>query len=147
MEPNLSTIYSNQNNGNFFQNYLLEIRDSNGMNFEITQKEIGLEKGQTSMEIPVNITPFENAEAFSIGSTELVLTLSDGQIIDSIDISSKTAPRVFWIWEDSATSVNNGRLEMAITMRNDGNTADGLVVRMTSSYFTEMSFIPPTMPL
>ena len=50
---------------------------------------------------------------------------------------------MFWIWEDSATSVNNGRLEMAITMRNDGNTADGLVVRMTSSYFTEMSFIPP----
>ena len=28
-------------------------------------------------------------------------------------------------------------------MRNDGNTPDGLVVRMTSSYFTEMSFIPP----
>ena len=132
------------NNGNFFQNYLLELRNSNGMNFAVTQMEIGLEKGQTSMEIPVNITPLENAEAFSIGSTELVLTLSDGQIIDTIDISSKTAARVFWVWEESATSVNNGRLEIAITMRNDGNTADGLVVRMTSSYFTEMSFIPPT---
>ena len=29
-------------------------------------------------------------------------------------------------------------------MRNDGNTADGLVVRMSSSYFTDMSFIPPS---
>ena len=28
-------------------------------------------------------------------------------------------------------------------MRNEGNTADGLIVRMSSSYFTEMSFIPP----
>ena len=28
-------------------------------------------------------------------------------------------------------------------MRNGGNAADGLVVRMTSSYFTEMSFLPP----
>ena len=91
----------------------------------------------------MNITPFENAEAFTTGSAKLVLTLDDGTYVDSLEISSKTAPRVYWIWEDSATSVSNGRLEMAITMRNDGNTADGLVVRMTSSYFTEMSFIPP----
>ena len=132
-----------ENTGNFFQNYLLEIRDSSGMYFEITQKTIGLSRGQNSTEIPLNITPFENAEAFSSGSAELVLRLTDGMLVDSLEISSKTAPRVFWIWEDSATSVSNGRLEMAITMRNDGNTADGLVVRMTSSYFTEMSFIPP----
>ena len=132
-----------ENTGNFFQDYLLEIRDSSGMYFEITQETIGLSKGQNSIEIPLNITPIENAEAFTAGSAELVLRLSDGTLVDSLDISSKTAPRVFWIWEDSATSVSNGRLEMAITMRNDGNTADGLVVRMTSSYFTEMSFIPP----
>lgn len=132
-----------ENTGNFFQHYLLEIRDSSGMNFEIRQEQVGLSRGQSSIEIPMNITPFENAEAFSTGTAELVLTLPDGQIIDSIEISSRTAPRVFWIWEDSATSVSNGRLEMAITMRNDGNTADGLVVRMTSSYFTDMSFIPP----
>jgi len=132
-----------ENTGNFYQDYMLEIRDFNGMDFQITQEQIGLSKGQSSVEIPLNITPLENAEAFSIGSAELVLTLSDGTLIDSMDITSKVAPRVFWIWEDSATSASNGRLEMAITMRNDGNTADGLVVRMTSSYFTEMSFIPP----
>lgn len=132
-----------ENTGNFFQDYLLEIRDSTGMNFGITQESVGLSKGQSSTEIPLNITPLENAEAFSTGSAKLVLTLTDGTLIDSLDISARTAPRVFWIWEDSATSVSNGRLEMAITMRNDGNTADGLVVRMTSSYFTEMSFIPP----
>ena len=132
-----------ENTGNFFQNYQLEIRDSSGMYFEITQETIGLSRGQNSIEIPLNITPIENAEAFTAGSAELVLRLTDGTLVDSLDISSKTAPRVFWIWEDSATSVSNGRLEMAITMRNDGNTADGLVVRMTSSYFTEMSFIPP----
>ena len=132
-----------ENTGNFFQNYQLEIRDSSGMYFEITQETIGLSRGQNSIEIPLNITPIENAEAFTTGSAELVLRLTDGTLVDSLDISSKTAPRVFWIWEDSATSVSNGRLEMAITMRNDGNTADGLVVRMTSSYFTEMSFIPP----
>ncbi|MGB0201870.1 MAG: hypothetical protein ACPF9L_03750 [Candidatus Poseidoniaceae archaeon] len=132
-----------ENTGNFFQDYKLEILDYSGMNFEITQETIGLSRSQNSIEIPLNITPFENAEAFTTGSAELVLRLTDGTLVDSLDISSKTAPRVFWVWEDSATSVSNGRLEMAITMRNDGNTADGLVVRMTSSYFTEMSFIPP----
>ena len=132
-----------ENTGNFFQDYQLEIRDSSGMYFEITQETIGLSRSQNSTEIPLNITPFENAEAFTTGSAKLVLTLDDGTLVDSLDFTSKTAPRVYWIWEDSATSISNGRLEMAITMRNDGNTADGLVVRMTSSYFTEMSFIPP----
>ena len=46
--------------------------------------------------------------------------------------------------ENAASSVNSNRLEVLITMRNDGNAADGLVVRMSSSYFTDMSFIPPS---
>ena len=46
---------------------MLEIRDSSGMYFEITQSLIGLSKGQTSIEIPLNITPFEKADAFSTG--------------------------------------------------------------------------------
>ena len=132
-----------ENTGNFFQDYVLEIRDQSGMNFEITNEPIGLSRSQTSMAIPLNISPILNAEAYTIGSAELALILPSGELIDSIDITSRTAPRVNWVWEDSATSVSNGRLEVAITMRNDGNTPDGLVVRMTSSYFTEMSFIPP----
>ena len=132
-----------ENTGNFFQDYLLEIRDQSGMNFEITNEPIGLSRSQTSMAIPLNISPILNAEAYTIGSAELALILPSGELIDSIDITSRTAPRVNWVWEDSATSVSNGRLEVAVTMRNDGNTPDGLVVRMTSTYFTEMSFIPP----
>ena len=73
-----------ENTGNFFQNYLLEIRDSSGMYFEITQETIGLSKGQNSIEIPLNITPIENAEAFTAGSAELVLRLTDGTLVDSI---------------------------------------------------------------
>lgn len=132
-----------ENTGNFFQDYLLQIRDQSGMNFEITSETIGLSRSQTSLSIPLNISPVINSEAYTIGSAELVLMLSSGEMVDSIDFTSRTAPRVNWVWEDSATSVSNGRLEVAVTMRNDGNTPDGLVVRMTSSYFTEMSFIPP----
>ena len=132
-----------ENTGNFFQNYLLELRDSSGMNFEIGEQAIGLSKGQTSLLIPINISTITDAEAFLPGSVILDLVLPSGEVMDSIEISSRTAPRVFWTWEDSATSVDDGRLEISITMRNGGNAADGLVVRMTSSYYTEMSFIPP----
>ena len=37
-----------ENTGNFFQDYLLEIRDSSGMYFEITQETIGLSKAKTA---------------------------------------------------------------------------------------------------
>ena len=136
-------MFEIENTGNFFEEYTLNIVDDDGMSFEITSETIGLSKGETSSQIPLNMTTFEDAEGLLSASATLELRLADGELLDSIQISSATAPRVFWIWEDASNSVSNGRLNVVITMRNDGNTADGLVVRMTSSYFTEMSFIPP----
>ena len=136
-------MFEIENTGNFFEEYTLNIVDDDGMSFEITSETIGLSKGETSSQIPLNMTTFEDAEGLLSASATLELRLADGELLDSIQISSATAPRVFWIWEDASNSVSNGRLNVVITMRNDGNTADGLVVRMSSSYFTEMSFIPP----
>ena len=136
-------MFEIENTGNFFEEYTLNIVDDDGMSFEITSETIGLSKGETSSQIPLNMTTFEGAEGLLSASATLELRLADGELLDSIQISSATAPRVFWIWEDASNSVSNGRLNVVITMRNDGNTADGLVVRMSSSYFTEMSFIPP----
>ena len=132
-----------ENTGNFYEEYSLQIVDENGMSFEITSETIGLSKDQLSSEIPLNLTPLVGAEGLLPASANLELRRSDGTLVDSIAISSSTAPNVNWICENASDSVNNGKLEVSITMRNDGNTADGLVVRMTSSYYTEMSFIPP----
>ena len=132
-----------ENTGNFYEQYSLNIIDDTGKTFEITSDTIGLSKGQSSSPIPFNLTAFENAEGLLPASATLQLRLADGELLDSIQVSSSTAPHVNWIWEEASNSVNNDRLEVVITMRNDGNTADGLIVRMTSSYYTEMSFIPP----
>ncbi|MAH91074.1 MAG: hypothetical protein CMA11_04830 [Euryarchaeota archaeon] len=132
-----------ENTGNFYEEYSLQIVDENGMSFEITSEIIGLSKDQLSSEIPLNLTPLVGAEGLLPASANLELRRSDGTLVDSIAISSSTAPNVNWICENASDSVNNGKLEVSITMRNDGNTADGLVVRMTSSYYTDMSFIPP----
>ena len=132
-----------ENTGNFFERFSLEIVDDSGMNFEIDSQPIGLAKGATT-QIPLNMTTIPGADGLLAASAKIQLKLENGEIVDSISISSSTAPRVNWVWENAASSVNSNRLEVLITMRNDGNTADGLVVRMSSSYFTDMSFIPPS---
>ena len=132
-----------ENTGNFFELYSLEVADDSGMNFEVTSESIGLAKGTTTS-IPLNMTTIPDAAGLLPASANVHLKLANGEVIDTISIISSTAPRVNWIWENAASTVNSNRLEVVVTMRNDGNTADGLVVRMSSSYFTEMSFIPPS---
>ena len=132
-----------ENTGNFFELYSLELVDESGMNFEVSSESIGLSKGATTS-IPLNMTTIPDAAGLLPASAKVHLKLANGEIIDTISISSSTAPRVNWLWENAASTVNSNRLEVVVTMRNDGNTADGLVVRMSSSYFTEMSFIPPS---
>ena len=132
-----------ENTGNFFERFSLEIVDDSGMNFEINSDPIGLAKGDTT-QIPLNMTTIPGADGLLAATAKIQLKLENGEIVDSISITSSTAPRVNWVWENAASSVNSNRLEVLITMRNDGNTADGLVVRMSSSYFTDMSFIPPS---
>ena len=148
---NCSTVQWNQtcqqsieieNTGNFFENFMLFVIDDSGMEFEITSEPIGLSKG-SSASIPLNMTTFDGAEGLLPASATVQLKLESGELVDSISISSSTAPRVNWLWENAASSVTSNRLEVVVTMRNEGNTADGLIVRMSSSYFTEMSFIPP----
>ena len=132
-----------ENAGNFLEEYSLSIVDKQGMDFEITQEPFTLAKGETSAPIPINLTTLSDAEGLDPASATVLLQLSSGEIIDTIQIQSLTAPRVNWVWDSSADSVNNGRLEIVVTLRNDGNIADGLIVKMTSSYYTEMSFVPP----
>jgi len=132
-----------ENTGNFYEEYKLHLTDETGMSFEIDTSNTGLSKGEISNNIPLNMTPFENSDGLLPASVKLELHRIDGLVLDSKIITSSTAPYVNWIWEDAQKSVSDGKLEIAITMRNNGNTADGLIVRMSSSYFTDMSFIPP----
>jgi hypothetical protein len=113
------------------------------MNFEIQSEYVGLSRNQQSSEIPLNLSTIDGAEGYSNAQATIQLVNLDGFILDSISISSYTAPYVNWVWENSQSAVNNGRIEVLMTLRNEGNIVDGLIVKMSSSYYTEMSFIPP----
>ena len=132
-----------QNNGNFYDELRLEVIDEYGMNFEIQSEYVGLSRNQQSSEIPLNLSTIDGADGYSNAEATIQLVNVDGLILDSISISSYTAPYVNWVWENSQSAVNNGRIEVLMTLRNEGNIVDGLIVKMSSSYYTEMSFIPP----
>ena len=136
-------VLSIENTGNYFEQFTLELENESGMDFTLDSTIFGLSKGEITDHISLNFSTLKNADALLPAYAKVNLLSVDGIIFDSIEFSSITSPRVNWVWEDSASSVNNGKLEVVITMRNDGNTADGLIVRMSTSYFTDMSFIPP----
>ena len=49
-----------------------------------------------------------------------------------------------WIFEDVVEEVDaTGRLSISMTLRNEGNVIDGLLVDLESSHSTNMGFIPP----
>ena len=132
-----------ENTGNFYDEYMLQLTNEVGMEFTAPVETFGLSKGETSQQISVDLTPYVGAEGLLEANANLELRTKDGLLLDTINLQSITAPYVNWVWEQADNSVNNGEVEVVITMRNEGNIADGLIVRMSSSYYTDMSFIPP----
>lgn len=132
-----------ENTGNFYDEYVLQLTGQSGMEFMAPTFTFGLSKGETSQQIPIDLTPYVGAEGLLEANANLELRAKNGELLDTINLQSITAPHVNWVWEQAENSVNNGEVEVVITMRNEGNIADGLIVRMSSSYYTEMSFIPP----
>ena len=131
------------NTGNFFDEFYLYIDTQTGMNFNISSEIISLSRGDVSAGVPLTIEPQKGADGYQEGSAHIDLRRLDGKLMDSIIISSYTEPYVNWIFGESDTTTNDGRLDITITLRNDGNIDDGLVVSMSSSYFTDLSLTPP----
>ncbi|MBT6844395.1 MAG: hypothetical protein HOA11_01405 [Euryarchaeota archaeon] len=93
----------------------------------------------------LNITANSSAYAFELDDVVVEIRLLDSDTLIGIArIPVKIAPVIKWVFTDIVEEVDSqGRLSIAMTLRNEGNTADGLLVQMQSSHSTEMSFIPP----
>ena len=63
---------------------------------------------------------------------------------ENIAIDVVIAPNIDWPIQD-LTEENDalGRFNIAMTLRNDGNAADGIIVQLQCSHFTPMTLIPP----
>ena len=134
------------NDGNYQDNYLIEIVES--PNF------VSISLGTNSLEIGKNsfldisslsITANPDASAFANGNVTIAISLIDSTrnpVLINFDVV--IAPEISWsvqnlVQENDAI----GRFNIAMTLRNDGNAMDGIIVQLQCSHFTEMSFIPP----
>jgi hypothetical protein len=136
-----------KNTGNYNDRFHLDIQNHMGINYEIQNCgppcffDIG--EGVTG-ELTINLTSPTNTDGLTPASFDIFLKSEEGEIMDTFTFLSLTAPYIDWTFEESEYEIDSqNRLSMAITMRNDGNIADGLIVKMSSSHYVDMSFIPP----
>ena len=135
------------NEGNYQDNYLVEIIEQ--PNF------VSLSLGTTSLEIGKNsfvdinsltITANQDASAFANGNVTIAISLTNSnQNPALINFDVVIAPEISWSLQNLVQENDAiGRVNIAMTLRNDGNAMDGIIVQLQCSHFTEMSFIPPS---
>ena len=132
------------NTGNFYDEFYLTISNHSNMEFVIDSRIVTLSKGDTSEDIFLSLTPVEGITGLSQADAVIELRRIDGEILDSITILSAIEPHVDWIFSKADSELLDGNLSVTITLRNEGNVDDGLLVDMSSSYYTEVSLIPPS---
>jgi len=135
------------NEGNYQDNYLVEIIEQ--PNF------VSLSLGTTSVEIGKNsfvdinsltITANQDASAFANGNVIIAISLTNSNqnpVLINFDVV--IAPEISWSLQNLVQENDAiGRVNIAMTLRNNGNAMDGIIVQLQCSHFTEMSFIPPS---
>ena len=137
-------FYEINHQGNMYDQLKVELSDATGISAQTSQEVWSVAIGESVRDISLNLTSLEGAIAYSNYSFDLNLLTSDGLLLDSVNIKGYIGPRIEWIYENAVSSVDQqGKLSMTMVVRNDGNTVDGLIVRLSSTHFTQMSLIPP----
>ena len=137
-------FYELNHQGNMHDELMVELFQVNGISAQTSQQIWAVEIGESVRNLSLNLTSIAGAIAYSNYSLTLNLMTSDGLLLDSKNISGYIGPRIEWVFEYAASAVDEqGKLSMTMVIRNDGNTVDGLIVRLSSTHFTAMSFIPP----
>jgi len=126
-----------------------ELKVSNIPSFLNTNDEqlsYSIPKNQAKIFGPIILTANVDVLAFENDNVTFKLFLGGTQTqIGEIRIPVIIAPVINWTVESSSEEIDgNGRLAISMTLRNDGNAIDGLMVQLQCSHLTKMSFIPPS---
>jgi len=135
-----------ENTGNAVDSYefsITQIPDFVDAELLVSTTELG---PNSLLEIDLlNITANSTATAFELGDVVVeIRLLNTDTLVGSASVPVKIAPVIKWVFTDIIEEIDSqGRLSIAMTLRNEGNTADGLLVQLQSSHSTDLSFIPP----
>lgn len=134
------------NDGNYQDNYLIEIVENpNFVSLSLDTASIEISKKSFVDINSLTITANDEASAFANGNVTIAISLLDSTqepVLIKFDVV--IAPEISWSVQNLVEETDAiGRFNIAMTLRNDGNAMDGIIVQLQCSHFTEMSFIPP----
>ena len=133
------------NLGNAIDYYSLEILNTpEFVDANIPTAGIEIVNGFENSFADITITAKNDSAAFDNADVEIAVNFLNGEQIQIVKIPVKIAPVINWSFEDVVEEIDSkGRLSIAMTLRNNGNALDGLIVQLQSSHSTDMAFIPP----
>jgi hypothetical protein len=134
------------NDGNYQDNYLLEIIEQpNFVSLSLVTYSLEIGKNSLVDVSSLTITANQDASAFANGNVTIAISLTNSNqnpVLINFDVV--IAPEISWSLQNLVQENDAiGRFNIAMTLRNDGNAVDGIIVQLQCSHFTEMSFIPP----
>ena len=134
-----------RNTGNSYNSFVL--RDggtSDGFSLNLPSEALLLQPNEVKTFLPATIGAAEGAMAFTLGESTIEVLDDTGSVVDAVVVALKVAPVIQWNFRNVEEQVNaNGRLSIAMEVRNEGNAVDGLTVQLQSSHAVDMGFIPP----
>ena len=96
----------------------------------------------------ITITSSGDSIAFENGNVSIAVNFLNSEQLQIINIPVKIAPVINWSFENVVEEIDSkGRLSIVMTLRNQGNAFDGLVVQLQSSHSTDMAFEPPSVAI
>jgi hypothetical protein len=135
------------NGGNAVDSFAYSITQvPNFVSAQLIQTTTELQPGEYVNLTLVEITANASALAYELGEVVIeTYFLNSNTSVGTSRISVKIAPVIQWNFTEVVEEIDrDGRLSIAMTLRNEGNTADGLQVQLQSSHSTPMSFLPPS---
>jgi len=137
------------NTGNAIDYYSLELLSAPEF-VNVSVPTTGIEIASSfSDEFPdITITASSDSMAFENGNVSIAVNFLNSEQLQIINIPVKISPVINWSFENVAEEIDSkGRLSIVMTLRNQGNAFDGLVVQLQSSHSTDMAFVPPAIAI
>lgn len=133
------------NTGNAIDYYSLELLSAPAF-VDVSVPSTGIEITNSFTDVfpDITITASNDSVAFENGNVSIAVNFLNSEQLQIINIPVKISPVINWSFENVSEEIDSkGRLSIVMTLRNEGNAFDGLIVQLQSSHSTEMAFIPP----
>ena len=137
------------NTGNAIDYYSLELLSAPEF-VDVSVPATGIEITNAFSDVfpDITITASSDSIAFENGNVSIAVNFLNSERLQIINIPVKISPVINWSFENVVEEIDsNGRLSIVMTLRNQGNAFDGLVVQLQSSHSTDMSFVPPSIAI